>query len=63
MLVQALDESRRREVVHDGERAKIVRPDGQHAAVVVATLLLDGARVLRDEQQVVVGLVVQFLEV
>ena len=63
VLVEALDQGGRREVVDDRERAQVVGADRQHPAVVVAALLLDGARVLGDEQQVVVGLVVELLQV
>src|SRR5262249_9439930 len=49
--------------VHDRERAQVVGPDGEDPAVVVAAGLLDGPGVLGDVGELIVGVVVQFLEI
>src|SRR5262249_7620186 len=63
VLGEALDQATGRLVVDDGERAQVVGADGQNPAVVVATGLLDRPRVLGHVGQLVVGLVVELLQV
>src|SRR5262249_30717454 len=48
VLGEAFDEARGGGVVHDRQRPQVVGADGQHAAVVVAALLLDGPGVPGD---------------
>jgi hypothetical protein len=62
-LGQPLDQAARGQVVDDRQRAQIVGADGEHPAVVVAALLLDGAGVLGHEGEVLGGVLVELLQV